>query len=373
MLLGFPKVFPGKRGRKTHFKEKVLAGKKIHILKEDRKNTWRAGDTVHFAYGVRSGKPQRWGGKQVITSVQTVSFKYPENGNTPEIFIDGRRLGVMEMLLLAANDGFETLNDFLAYYNTSLTWKLIHWTKFTYDGDLARLDTMQRAPQPQREPTFPPGGVHINGGPEFIVPASKPGAHTMTVSPEWLAERSTLQPVPYPKANEWAIDTEGGNDAWKVFAQSEDKEMQKRFQNLRIDPLPGVPANTENMVYSFPVKWEPLGIEEGAICNRDGCTGKIAFAYEGEGCTCFNNPPCNYCLSSYLHCPTCGWDELEESDGCHGLNEDLQAGPAIENKLEGASPAGIAQAHRNQNEAYKAETGHDLPEFMAKTEGGANE
>lgn len=53
-----------------------------------------------------------------------------------------------------------------------------------------------------------------------------------------------------------------------------------------------------------------IGTEEGDRCGRDGCNGVIEFAYDERkgGCSCHISPPCNYCTSSYEHCPICHWD-----------------------------------------------------------------
>ena len=52
------------------------------------------------------------------------------------------------------------------------------------------------------------------------------------------------------------------------------------------------------------------GVEEGDICRRDGCRGKIVMYHKGEGCTChMGHPPCSYYTSSRPVCPVCGWNE----------------------------------------------------------------
>ncbi len=55
-----------------------------------------------------------------------------------------------------------------------------------------------------------------------------------------------------------------------------------------------------------------VGIFEGEVCNRDGCTGIIKL-YEKEGCcSCHTgNPPCSYCTTNNQYCPECNWDANE--------------------------------------------------------------
>ena len=53
-----------------------------------------------------------------------------------------------------------------------------------------------------------------------------------------------------------------------------------------------------------------LGLEEGDVCNRDGCKGIIEYP-DVEGCSCHINPPCNQCVSNTVWCPVCGWRDEE--------------------------------------------------------------
>lgn len=44
------------------------------------------------------------------------------------------------------------------------------------------------------------------------------------------------------------------------------------------------------------------GDEEGALCCRDGCTGRMIFA--PENCSCHISPPCGDCIDG-LVCEVC--------------------------------------------------------------------
>ena len=48
-----------------------------------------------------------------------------------------------------------------------------------------------------------------------------------------------------------------------------------------------------------------LGLEEGEICNRDGCQGIMTYVKEGS-CSCHINPPCSVCTDARLQCSECG-------------------------------------------------------------------
>jgi hypothetical protein len=49
------------------------------------------------------------------------------------------------------------------------------------------------------------------------------------------------------------------------------------------------------------------GHEEGEVCGRDGCDGRIEFT-KPDNCSCHISPPCHACTSTYLHCPDCDWE-----------------------------------------------------------------
>lgn len=53
------------------------------------------------------------------------------------------------------------------------------------------------------------------------------------------------------------------------------------------------------------------GQEDGELCNRNGCTGRLEVE-EPENCSCHINPPCAACTSVKLYCPECYWTEEDE-------------------------------------------------------------
>lgn len=53
------------------------------------------------------------------------------------------------------------------------------------------------------------------------------------------------------------------------------------------------------------------GIEEGEVCNRDGCKGVIELE-EHKGCSCHISPPCSACVDRDVFCPMCGWEARKE-------------------------------------------------------------
>lgn len=51
----------------------------------------------------------------------------------------------------------------------------------------------------------------------------------------------------------------------------------------------------------------PVGMEEGDVCNRNGCEGTLKYP-PVKNCTCFISPPCSQCTDNALTCTECGWE-----------------------------------------------------------------
>lgn len=142
MLVGFSQKFSkGKlKGMPTLFKEKHSSGHKIHTMREDVKNRWRVGMGMQLCYGVRTKQFEMWADTE-CKAIQIVNIKYSGSA-IPEITIDGRLCHALEIVMLAINDGFDSLDDFLAWFDKDGEYKLLHWTDFIYDGDVARYQSV---------------------------------------------------------------------------------------------------------------------------------------------------------------------------------------------------------------------------------------
>lgn len=112
---------------------------KLHTIRQDEKNRWGAGCDIHFVINNRT--PNRFQFAPVIkcVSVQEIEIKSDNqslsNGysvNFKTIIVDGKMLDGMDIYQLAINDGFDSVEDFFAYFNKDFTGKLIHWTDLKY-------------------------------------------------------------------------------------------------------------------------------------------------------------------------------------------------------------------------------------------------
>jgi hypothetical protein len=156
-------------GKETFFVEKVLGGlfdhmliskqdwklytqdlvnmashkEKYHTIREDKNNRWRAGVMIDFFINVRQKNMFRFAPKVAVVSTQIIEIYYDYDHdfqkNIIVVWIDemifynssGRRCD-KKMLQFAQNDGFDTIEDFLAYFNKDYNGKIIHWTDLRY-------------------------------------------------------------------------------------------------------------------------------------------------------------------------------------------------------------------------------------------------
>ena len=128
MILGFTKtwVINGKRVN-TNFEEKIKSGTKIHTIRADKNNRWKAGNKIHFATGVRSSNYNCFN-IGVCIGVQDIEIR------SFGIYVDGIKLQTAQVQLLAQNDGFDNIQDFWAWFIPlqPFTGKIIHWTDKMY-------------------------------------------------------------------------------------------------------------------------------------------------------------------------------------------------------------------------------------------------
>lgn len=122
MILGFTKILNGKP---TNFKEKILAGQKIHTIREDKTNRWKVERVIQFCYGVRrkTFETKCLGIQRIRIESDKINFK---------IWVDDKKINETEIVNLAHNDGFDSVIDFCNWFNKDFEGKIIHWTDKKY-------------------------------------------------------------------------------------------------------------------------------------------------------------------------------------------------------------------------------------------------
>ena len=121
-------------------KEPLIFGlkPKIHTIRQDKKKRFKPGVNLQLViFPYQKGKRLQFAPTIVCTSTQKIIIKYFYNGKTeqfdlPTVLIDGKEIKGKQLLALANNDGFDTVEDFFAYFKTDFTGKIIHWTNFKY-------------------------------------------------------------------------------------------------------------------------------------------------------------------------------------------------------------------------------------------------
>ena len=111
-------------------------GIKIHTIRADTKNRWRVGMPIHFVIHNRSPKRFQFAPILPVKAIQEIEIDWHEG--LPIVFIGGEHfymplVGIDKgMAQLAKNDGFDTVDDFFAYFDSNFKGKIIHWTDYIY-------------------------------------------------------------------------------------------------------------------------------------------------------------------------------------------------------------------------------------------------
>jgi len=112
---------------------------KLHTIRRDEHNLWGAGCDIHFVINSRTKNRFQFAPVIKCVSVQEIVIK--QNHGKPSVYIDGRDIyewdceienGYPALKQLANNDGFDSVEDFFAYFNKDFTGKIIHWTDLKY-------------------------------------------------------------------------------------------------------------------------------------------------------------------------------------------------------------------------------------------------
>ena len=116
---------------KPRFEQPIDDGTKIHSLREDKHNRWRAGRVIHMATGVRTPKYKCFK-EAVCKGVQRVEITSADFYEDFIVKIDGRKLSAEEIKQLAINDGFRSMYGFFDWFSEGFEGEIIHWTDYKY-------------------------------------------------------------------------------------------------------------------------------------------------------------------------------------------------------------------------------------------------
>ena len=116
---------------------------KLHTIRKDSKNRWKAGRDIHFYINVRKTNQLQFAPVVKCVSTQDIWIK-PFNKSVSvwqkdslaadDSFKNGhwKKLTKEQITTLAKNDGFHNQAEFWAYFDSEFAGKIIHWTNFIY-------------------------------------------------------------------------------------------------------------------------------------------------------------------------------------------------------------------------------------------------
>ena len=152
-LFKYPKEYRDcvDKGLLSWYKQKP----KIHTIREDKNNRWKAGNKIDFFINARQKNMYRFAPVLPVVSIQKNEFIWKDNtenltclgtsfDKTCTIMIDDRFYGDAYFFngsvvsssytipIFANNDGFDTPEELFAYFNKNFKGKIIHWTDLKY-------------------------------------------------------------------------------------------------------------------------------------------------------------------------------------------------------------------------------------------------
>lgn len=118
-------------------KEPRMKSGKLHTIRKDEKDRWKAGNDIHFVINNRTPKRFQFAPVVKCKAIQYIEISYDEVlcekfSIEPVVFIDGQALEYDQLVTLAINDGFENEMEFCKYFDKDFTGKIIHWTDLKY-------------------------------------------------------------------------------------------------------------------------------------------------------------------------------------------------------------------------------------------------
>lgn len=119
------------------FDRTIIHSKKIHTIREDKKDRWKPGTMIDFFINTRTKDMFRFAPRIPVVDVQEVFMTYFCN-DIIEISVDGTYIN--NITEFAINDGFDSWNDFFNYFypiiqsnkDKCFKGKIIHWTDNRY-------------------------------------------------------------------------------------------------------------------------------------------------------------------------------------------------------------------------------------------------
>lgn len=113
---------------------------KLHTFRADPKDRWKVGMKIHPVINNRTKNRFQFAPELEVKGIQSIKIEYdPKEPVYPKVNVlvstgthSYKVLGAPSIEKLAINDGFESLDQFFAWFKKDFTGKIIHWTNLKY-------------------------------------------------------------------------------------------------------------------------------------------------------------------------------------------------------------------------------------------------
>jgi len=122
--------------------KQMAVNPKLHTIRADEKDRWRADMLIHHVYNQRTGTRDNFLCSHCVSTQSIMIIETPKvsleegndkvNGRMRSILVDGKFLKPPKMEELALNDGFNSLEHFFTWFPLNYSGKIIHFTKLRY-------------------------------------------------------------------------------------------------------------------------------------------------------------------------------------------------------------------------------------------------
>lgn len=111
---------------RTNINDAMSCRPKVHTIRKDTKNRWKAGRDIHFVINNRTPNRLQFAPALPVIATQHIAIQ------DQKVWVDARLLGESEIETLAKNDGFDSVSDFFQWFEGDFEGKIIHWTNILY-------------------------------------------------------------------------------------------------------------------------------------------------------------------------------------------------------------------------------------------------
>lgn len=107
-----------------------IVNPKLHTIRWETYGAWKIGKTIHPVINCRTPNRFQFAPELMVKGIQRIWICHTKEGSF--VKIDGKEINSWTLYNLAINEGFDSVDDFFAYYRNKLYGIIIHWTDLKY-------------------------------------------------------------------------------------------------------------------------------------------------------------------------------------------------------------------------------------------------